>query len=255
MRIEVKQDGPVTVITLNRPEALNAIDEDMKRDLIALFSKINADETVRSVVLRGAGRAFCAGGDVSTMGKFTADSIETRLRASHEVIKAICTARPPVIASMRGPVAGIGWSIAMACDELIASGTAYFCQSFRNIGVVPDGGALHFLAQNIGVVRAKELVFSGRRVPAEEARSLGLLTSVVDDATLDDYTLERAHDLAKGPTRAFDLVKGLMMELHRPLDDFLEAELRAQTVAVLTNDHKEGVAAFRDKRPPSFLGH
>lgn len=254
MKIEVKQDGPVTIVTFNRPEALNAIDEDMKRDLIALFNRISDDGNTRVVILRGAGRAFCAGGDVSTMGKFTADSIETRLRASHDVIKAICSARTPVIASMRGAVAGIGWSIAMACDELIASNTAYFCQSFRNIGVVPDGGALHFLARNIGVIRAKELVFSARRVPAEEAHGLGLLTAVVDDAKLDDYTLERARDLARGPTRAFSLVKDLMMQLHRPLDDFLKSELRAQTVAVLTNDHKEGVAAFREKRSPSFLG-
>ena len=98
MKIEARQDGPVTIITLNRREALNAIDEDMKRELIALFNRLSADETTRAVVLRGAGRAFCAGGDVSTMGKFTADTIETRLRASHQVIKAICFARTPVIA-------------------------------------------------------------------------------------------------------------------------------------------------------------
>jgi 2-(1,2-epoxy-1,2-dihydrophenyl)acetyl-CoA isomerase len=254
MEVECSCGGSIATVRLNRPDKLNAINEDMKRELTAIFGRLRNDEDIRAVVITGSGRAFCAGGDVSTMGNFTPKSLQTRLQATYAMIEAVHTIEKPVIASMRGAVAGIGWSLALACDQLIASDTAYFSQSFKNIGVIPDGGALYFLGLNIGAVRAKELVFSGRRVPSAEALSLGLVNKVVPDKELEDSTDALAKELAQGPTRAFGLGKKLLMQMQPGRNAFFDAELWAQSIAVLSDDHREGARAFVEKRKPSFKG-
>jgi 2-(1,2-epoxy-1,2-dihydrophenyl)acetyl-CoA isomerase len=255
MHIEIERKGTLATVRLNRPEAFNALSEPMKDELGTQFAELGRDKSVRAVVLCAAGRAFCASGDVTTMGNFTAASAQERLKRAHRVIINLANIEKPVIASVRGAVAGIGWSMAMACDQIVASETAYFSQVFKNVGLAPDGGAVYFLTQNLGVHRAKELVLSGRRVPAAEARELGLVARVVPDATLEQETQALAEELANGPTMAFGFGKKLFKQMFTPtLEAFLDAEAWAQSCALLTEDHKEGVRAFLEKRKPVFRG-
>ncbi len=255
MHIELLREGPLATVRLNRPDALNALSEPMKDELGALFAELARDHAVRAVVLCAAGRAFCASGDVTTMGDFTVTSAEDRLKRAHRMIINLAAIEKPVIAAVQGAVAGIGWSMAMACDQIIASENAYFSQVFKNVGLAPDGGAIYFLTQNLGVLRAKELVLSGRRVAAREALELGLISSVVPDGEQEQQARALAEELAQGPTMAFGFGKKLFKQTITPtLETFLDAEAWAQGNALLTDDHREGVRAFLEKRKPVFKG-
>ena len=255
MHILTARDGAIATVRLNRPEALNALSEPMKDEMGALFAELARDPSVRAVVLCAAGGAFCASGDVNTMGNFTVASAQDRLKRAHRMIINLASIEKPVIAAVQGAVAGIGWSMAMACDQILASDTAYFSQVFKNVGLAPDGGAIYFLAQNLGVLRAKELVMSGRRVDAREALELGLVTRVVPAAELDAQAQALAAELAAGPTLAFGFGKKLFKQAFTPtLESFLDAEAWAQGVALLSEDHREGIRAFLEKRKPVFKG-
>ena len=256
MHIELLREGPLATVRLNRPDALNALSEPMKDELGALFAELARDATVRAVVLCAAGRAFCASGDVTTMGDFTVASAQDRLKRAHRMIINLAAIEKPVIAAVQGAVAGIGWSMAMACDQIIATGNAYFSQVFKNVGLAPDGGAIYFLTQNLGVLRAKELVLSGRRVGAREALELGLVSRVVPDGEQEQQAKALAEELAHGPTMAFGFGKKLFKQTITPtLETFLDAEAWAQGNALLTDDHREGVRAFLEKRKPVFKGN
>ncbi|MES2537209.1 MAG: enoyl-CoA hydratase [Pseudomonadota bacterium] len=253
--IEVIKTGSVATVRLNRPEVLNALSEPMKDDLGAIFADLAHDKSIRAVVLCAAGKAFCASGDVTSMGNFTASSAQERLKRAHRMIINLASIEKPVIASVRGAVAGIGWSMAMACDQIVTSETAFFSQVFKHVGLAPDGGAIYFLTQNIGLQRAKELVLSGRRVKAAEALELGLVTRVVPDDQLESVTEALAFELASGPTMAFGFGKKLFKQAFTPtLETFLDAEAWAQGTALLSEDHKEGARAFLEKRKPVFKG-
>lgn len=255
MHIELLREGPLATVRLNRPDALNALSEPMKDELGALFAELARDPAVRAVVLCAAGRAFCASGDVTTMGDFTVASAEDRLKRAHRMIINLAAIEKPVIAAVQGAVAGIGWSMAMACDQIIATENAYFSQVFKNVGLAPDGGAIYFLTQNLGVLRAKELVLSGRRVGAREALELGLVSRVVPDGEQEQQASALAEELAHGPTMAFGFGKKLFKQTITPtLETFLDAEAWAQGNALLTDDHREGVRAFLEKRKPVFKG-
>lgn len=153
--VQYRLEGGVAIIRLNRPDRLNALNGPMRERLAKLCARANRDAQVRAVVLCAAGRAFCASGDVSTMGDFTVVSARERLRRAHCMIRALADLDKPVVAAVQGAVAGIGWSMALACDVVYAAQSAYFSQVFKNVGLAPDGGALYFLAQNIGLLRAK----------------------------------------------------------------------------------------------------
>jgi len=249
------REGAIATVRLNRPDRLNALSEPMKDRLGDLFEELGRDDSVRAVVLCAAGQAFCASGDVTTMGNFTAASARDRLKRAHRMIVHLANIEKPVIAAVRGAVAGIGWSMAMACDVIYASDTAYFSQVFKKVGLAPDGGAVYFLAQNMGVLAAKELVLSGRRVSASEALALGLVTRVVPDGELDGAAAALAAELAGGPTLAYGAGKKLFKQVHTPtLESYLDAEAWAQATALLSQDHVEGVRAFMEKRKPRFQG-
>jgi 2-(1,2-epoxy-1,2-dihydrophenyl)acetyl-CoA isomerase len=187
------------------------------------------------------------------MGRFTAVSGRDRLRSAHRMIVAIATIEKPVIAAVRGAVAGIGWSMALACDMVVASETAVFSQVFRNVGLVPDGGAIYFLTQALGVLRAKELVYTGRRMPAAEAASVGLITRLVADDQLESEAQALAEQMSAGPTFAFGVAKKMFKAVNTPsLETYLDMESWAQGVALMTEDHGEGIAAFKEKRKPVF---
>jgi 2-(1,2-epoxy-1,2-dihydrophenyl)acetyl-CoA isomerase len=247
------RDGAVARITLNRPERLNALTDAMRDRISELFAELAADDSVRVVVLDAAGRGFCASGDVSNMGQFTAVSGRHRLKSAHRMILAIANLEKPVIASVRGPVAGIGWSMALACDMIVASETAVFSQVFRNVGLVPDGGAIYFLSQVLGVLKAKELVYTARKVPAVEAMQLGLITRLVADDRLEEETRTLANEIVTGPGFAFGIAKKMFKSMNTPsLEACLDAEAWAQGLALLTEDHGEGARAFMEKRKPAF---
>jgi 2-(1,2-epoxy-1,2-dihydrophenyl)acetyl-CoA isomerase len=253
VRYEVR-DG-VAVVTLDRPDRLNALVVEMREALGTHFEQAGRDPAVRAVLLQAAGRAFCASGDVSRMAEFTPESGRATLKIAQRMIRNLAAIEKPVIAAVRGAVAGIGMSLAMACDLVIASDTARFSQVFRNVGLVPDGGAIWFLTQHLGTLRAKELVFSGRRIDAAEAHALGLVTRVVPDAELDTIAWELAKEYATGPTVALGMAKKMFRLMHSPdLETLLDAEAWAQGQAFTTEDHKEGVQAFLAKRPPQFKG-
>jgi 2-(1,2-epoxy-1,2-dihydrophenyl)acetyl-CoA isomerase len=252
-QVTVGREGPVARVTLNRPERLNALTDAMRERISTAFAEFGRDDSVRVVILDAAGRGFCASGDASNMGRFTAVSGRDRLKSAHRMIVAIANIEKPVIAAVRGPVAGIGWSMALACDMIVASETAVFSQVFRNVGLVPDGGAIYFLTQMLGVLRAKELVYTGRKMPAAEAMQLGLVTKLVADGQLDAAAQEIADGLARGPGFAFGVAKKMFKSMNTPtLETCLDAEAWAQGIALMTDDHAEGVASFMEKRKPDF---
>lgn len=252
--LSTKGEGVVEV-RFNRPDKLNALNDDMYAALTKLFGQLHEDPAVRAVILTGEGRGFCSGSDIGGMLKTTGPASRARLQRRHAAIRAIYGCEKPVIAAVRGPVAGIGFSIAMACDFIIASETAYFHQAFRNIALVPDGGSIFFLGQRLGIGRAKDLVMSARKLPAAEAYDWGLISHLVADSDLEAKASELAEDLARSPTYMLGLAKKMFASACSPsLETVLEIESYAASVARSSADHREGVTAFREKRKPSFTG-
>lgn len=244
-------------VRLNRPEKLNALTGEMYARLTQVFTDLHDRRDVRGVLLTGAGRAFCSGSDIDAMMKRDLAAARARLQRRQIAIQALYRMEKPVVAAVRGPAAGIGFSLAMACDLVIAADTAYFQQSFRNIGLVPDGGAVLFLAQRLGVARAKDLVFTARRLPASEALEWGLISRMVPDDELDVEAMVVARDLASGPTLMMAMAKKMLATAatYPTLDTMLEFESCAQGVARESQDHREGVEAFKQKRKPVFRGY
>jgi 2-(1,2-epoxy-1,2-dihydrophenyl)acetyl-CoA isomerase len=253
VRYELKE--AVAIVTLDRPDKLNALTVEMREALGNYFEQAARDPAVRAVLLQASGKAFCASGDVNKMGDFTPASGRDLLKLAHRMVRNLANIEKPVVAAVRGAVAGIGWSMALASDVVIASETAKFSQVFRNVGLVPDGGAIYFLTQHLPLFRAKELVYSGRRVEAAEALALGLVNRVVPDAELDAIAWQQAEELARGPTLALGIAKKMFKLMYQPdLETLLDAEAWAQGLALMSDDHKEGVRAFFDKRKPQFKG-
>jgi len=256
MSVTYELRDAVAIVTLNRPEKMNALTPEMRESLGTHFDTAARDSAVRAVLLQAAGKAFCASGDVSRMGEFTPESGRDLLKLAQRMVRNLANIEKPVVCAARGAVAGIGWSMALACDVVLASESARFSQVFRHVGVVPDGGAIYFLTQHLGIQRAKELVYSGRRIDAAEAHALGLVNRVVADETLDALAFEYARELATGPTFALGMAKKMFKLMYQPdLETLLDAEAWAQGLALLTDDHKEGVRAFFEKRKPEFKGH
>lgn len=256
MSVELIVEGAVAKVVLNRPEKLNALTYEMRQQMREYFERLRFDEAIRAIILTGEGRAFCTGADVGRMQRGDLRTEREKLQGgSHIFLRVLHSIEKPVIAAVRGPTVGIGWSLALACDLIVASETARFSQIFRRIGLAPDGGAVWFLTRRIGLARAKELVFTARFVEAQEALSLGLVNYVVPDDELMAKADALAADLASGPTFAFGLAKKLFHMASGPTyDDFLDYEAFVQPQLDQTADHKEGVAAFREKRQPKFVG-
>jgi 2-(1,2-epoxy-1,2-dihydrophenyl)acetyl-CoA isomerase len=256
MSVTLSIDGAVATVTLDRPDKLNALTIEMRERLVEYFGRLRFDDAVRAIIVTGAGRGFCSGADVGRMGGEDLLGFRHHLqKGGHAFIRALHSIEKPTIAAVRGPAVGIGWSIALACDLVVASTTARFSQIFRRIGLAPDGGAIWFLTRRLGMPKAKELVFSGRFVEAEEALALGLVNYVVEDDELLAKTQALAAEMAAGPTFAMGLAKKLFHAAVGPsLEDYLEIESLVQPQLHQTADNAEGVAAFREKRPPKFTG-
>ena len=254
MKVRLEIEGGVARIVLDRPERYNALTDEMKKEFLETLQAIRFDHNVRAVLLTGEGKAFCSGSDVGTMGQLDPLSGRERIQHAHDFILALANMEKPVIAAVRGPAVGIGWSLALACDIILASDTARFTQVFKKIGLAPDGGAIFFLTQYVGILRAKELVMSARTIDAEEAFCLGLVTEVVSDDKLDARAMEFANELAGSATFALAMAKRMFHGVTRPsLETFLELESHVQNLVLQSADFTEGVNAFMEKRPPKFI--
>jgi 2-(1,2-epoxy-1,2-dihydrophenyl)acetyl-CoA isomerase len=255
MKVGFEKDASIAVLTLDRPERLNAMAGLMWDALYEHLGKIAADDEIRAVILTGAGRAFCSGGDVTGMASSDIASGPARSRQRHRTVLALYNLDKPVIAAVRGPVYGIGTALALACDLVVASNTTKFSMAFKKVGVVPDGGAVFFLTQHLGIAQAKDLVYTARVVPAEEAIELGLVARVVSDDRLEAEARALAKELAESATYALALAKKMFRCMYVPtLEQLMEMETLASGLVRLTHDHKEGVEAFKEKRLPKFLG-
>jgi 2-(1,2-epoxy-1,2-dihydrophenyl)acetyl-CoA isomerase len=255
MPIDVVQGGPVAEVILNIPERRNALTFELREDLRKILEAINTDTSVRCVLLTGAGTSFCSGADVEGMRNDGLASSRARMMYSHALIRTLYRMEKPVIAAVRGHAVGFGWSLALACDLVIASETARFSQIFSKVGLAPDGGAVYFLIRWLGQAKAKELVYSARMVMAEEALSLGLVNRLVPDQELIPQARAWATELAMAPTFALVMAKRMFEAASAPgLDQFLETELLIQPQLKETQDHAEGRRAFMEKRPPVFTG-
>lgn len=252
--VETSRDGAVLTITLNRPDVLNAFDTAMHRALAAALRDARAPE-VRAVVLTGAGRGFCVGQDLTEFREASGD-IASRLRDSyHPNVLALRGLEKPVIAAVNGAAAGAGLSIACACDLRIAADSANFIPGFINIGLVPDSGGSYFVARLLGPARAFEWMTSGRKLTAAEAHAWGLVSEVVETTALASRAAELAAQVAAMPTRGIGMTKRLLDHASTAsLEDQLEREAQLQAAATQTEDFREGVSAFLEKRPPRFTG-
>jgi 2-(1,2-epoxy-1,2-dihydrophenyl)acetyl-CoA isomerase len=260
MPVDYSISDGVGMAVLNRPEVLNAFDDELGFQLLDVVEKAAADDGVRCIVITGAGRAFCAGEDLGALAG-TYDRGEapplgkTLTDRYNPLIRALTAAPKPVIAAVNGVAAGAGVSLALACDYRVVSEHAKFVLAFIKVGLVPDSGAVWFLAKSIGAGRALDLAASGRPVGATEALDLGLVNEVVAADGFEARYRELAAALAAGPTKAFALTKVLVHGASdRTLDEQLEAEVEAQSEAGATADHLEGVQAFLGKRAPKFTG-
>ena len=248
-------DG-VATITLNRPEALNALIIPMKERLLTTLEGIREDRTIHAVVLTGAGRAFCAGQDLRERLEPRAPGLGDELRRRYNpIIRALRDLPQPVIAAINGVAAGAGASIAFACDLRIASSSASFVLAFGRIGLVPDSGATWTLPRLVGAARAAEMTLLGDPVGADEALRIGLVSRVVAPDALEAEAATMAGRLAAGSPRALSTTKRLLASsFERDLLSTLEAEAAVQQGAGESRDHAEGLAAFLEKRTPRFTG-
>lgn len=259
--VNVLRDGPAAIVEMNRPEVLNAWDAQLGTDLVAALRSC-ATPDVRAVLLVGAGRAFSAGADVSAFSAGTAapsgrPDLEFELHARyHPIIRTIRRLDKPVVAGVDGPAAGIGMSCALACDLVTASDRATLNHAFTKLGLGPDGGASVFLLARVGWTRAAEIMFEGRRVPADEAREIGLINRVVPTDGFRAAIEDQVRALAAGPTAAYSAIKrALNAQVGRHLEELLALEAREQQRMCETDDFAGAALAFAQRQTPTFAGH
>jgi len=251
------EDG-LARLTLNRPKAANSFNIDLTREFLEVATICADDPAVRAVLLTGAGRFFSAGGDLKNFAaaedqipKLVSETAD----ALHAAISKFARMNAPVVAAVNGPAAGAGMSLVCMTDIALAAESAFFSMAYTAAGLAPDGSSTFFLPRTVGIRRARELMLSNRRLSAAEAHALGIVERVVPDDDLMDEAEKLALALADGPTLAFGAVKRLLLaSQNAQLEDQLDAETNAIVSMTRTSDGREGVAAFRDKRKPSFRG-
>src|SRR5215469_5086067 len=254
-------DGPVAILKLDHQEVMNAVSMDMLGGLSEALDEIEEKKAeVRCVVLTGTGRAFCTGANLQGRGQQQQKPGRSNAGAAletgfHPFLRRIRNLHCPLVTAVNGPAAGAGMSFALLGDMILAARSAYFLQAFRRIGLVPDCGSTWLLPRLVGKARAIELSLMGERLPAEKALEWGLVNRVHDDAVLMDEATKLAHDLANGPTIALSLIRKLYWDSpENSFEDQLNLEFLSQRVAGATEDFKEGVGAFLEKRPAKFRG-
>ncbi len=254
---EVEQG--VARLTLNRPDVLNSFNKEMAQEVQAALVHAQADEAVRTVLLTGAGRAFCAGQDLADVlpaeGKPAPDLGDIVKTSYNPIIRAVRHTEKPFVCAVNGVAAGAGANLALACDLVLASEKASFIQSFSKIGLIPDSGGTFFLPRLVGLPRAAAMMLLGNKVSAQEALEMGMIYKVCEPEALLVETLALARSLATQPTAGFGLIKrGLNASFANDLDTQLDLEADLQGQAGRTQDYDEGVRAFLEKRKPVFTG-
>jgi 2-(1,2-epoxy-1,2-dihydrophenyl)acetyl-CoA isomerase len=247
----------VATITLNRPDARNALDIVMRRELIAALDEVEADVAARVLILTGAGGHFCAGGDVKTMRekRHTAAEGRARVELLNAMVRRLVDCPKPTIAMVDGYAVGAGSNLALCCDLIVASDRAKFGELFWKIGLVPDGGGTWLLPRVVGLARAKELIFTADVIDAAEALRIGLVNRVVPVAELEAATRALAEKIAAGPPAVLKMAKHMVNRAATSdLAAALDLEAFSQGLAIASEDHQEGLRAFFEKRPPRFTG-
>lgn len=258
MVLEARHEGIATVV-LNRADRLNALNAELVAALNDALARVAGDDSIRVVVLAGAGRAFCAGGDLAAIGggrkSGSAKELEPILRAGVQIVVRIRTMPQPVIAAIQGPAAGAGMNIALAADIRIAAEEATFGQNFAKVGLFPDYGGMYFLPQLVGPSRAVEMFYTGEMIDARTALQWGLVNRVVPAAQLEAEVKALAQKIAQGPPVAIRAVKKMLFAGEREaLERALEKEVEQQLACFASEDCLEGITAFFEKRPPKFQG-
>lgn len=251
-------DNGIAVLTLNRPESLNALSVELRDSLLAAMQRLAVDDNVGVIVVTGAGRGFCAGGDVKTMPQRAARGFEQRadgLRHMHQTPLLMRSMSKIIIGAVNGVAVGAGLGLALACDLRIAAASARFATGFAKVGLSGDFGGAWFLTRLAGTAKARELFFLGEAIDAAQAEALGIVNRVVDDAVLMDETMALARRLAAGPRVALGYMKrNLHAAETEPLSVVLEMEAIHQARCSQTEDHREATTAFAEKRAPMFRG-
>lgn len=255
-RVEFTVERGVAVATLNRPAVRNAIDEGTRAELGEILERVAADNDIHALVLTGNGKAFCAGGDISAMQQRLGESPGTlggkgwlRQRRLHGMIGALHSLEKPTIAAVNGAAAGLGMDMALCCDFIVASEQAFFTMSYVQRGLIPDGGGLYFLPRRVGLPRAKELIFSARRVLAEEALAIGLADRVVPAERLLQAATDWAAELGSGNRTALALSKAILDQTFElTADQAFALGAQAQAICYTTDEHQESVAAFLNRQ-------
>jgi 2-(1,2-epoxy-1,2-dihydrophenyl)acetyl-CoA isomerase len=250
----VEKTGAVVTLTLNRPQARNALDLVMRRELVGALDDIENDPSARVVILTGAGGHFCAGGDVKSMqpGSAAADG-RARVEALNRLVMRIVEFPRPVIAMVDGFAVGAGCNLALCADIIVASDRAKFGEVFAKIGLVPDGGGSWLLPRVVGLPRAKELIFTADIIDAAEASRIGLVSRVVPAAELATVTRALAERIAQGPPKVLAMAKHMINRAaSTDLESALDVEAFSQAIAITGDEHREGLEAFFEKRPAKF---
>ncbi len=259
--VNMRVADATATIELNRPQALNAWNVQLGADLLDALRRSAADDAIRAVLITGAGRAFSSGADLKDVsgGELTPEGrpnvYKTLTERYHPIMHAIREVPKPVIAAVNGPAVGIGCSLALCCDLIVAAESAYFLLAFVNIGLVPDGGSSLFVPSRVGMARASELAMLGERLPAAKALEWGLINRVVADESLTEESLALAAKMASGPTRSYAGTKRQLNNwLYPRMAEQLELEAQIQQEMAGSADFLEGAMAFVEKRPTRFQG-
>ncbi|UOQ92452.1 enoyl-CoA hydratase-related protein [Halobacillus shinanisalinarum] len=245
----------VARIGLNRPSAYNAFTEQMNKEMIKALRIASKDDEVRSIVITGEGKAFCAGEDLGGVNEHTNHATFLRNRY-HPMMKAIKQTPKPIVAAVNGTAAGAGMSLALAADFRLVQPEAKFVSAFINIGLIPDSGFLYILPRLIGYAKALEVAVLGKPITGREAHEMGLATEVIDPSEWEEKVSRFSETLSSLPTQSVALIKRYMMDgMNLTFEEMLEKEAQAQRIAGKTHDHREGLQAFKEKRKPDFIGN
>jgi enoyl-CoA hydratase/carnithine racemase len=253
--IELETTDGIATLRLNRPEKRNAMSDEMRSEFIEALEMVTADKSIRALVLTGNGKGFCAGGDISGMEKrMKAPTGEIafngwhRQQRVHHTQSLLHTMPKPVIAAVNGPASGLGADTALACDFIVASEGANFTWSYINRGIIPDGGGMYFLPRRVGLAKAKELIFSGRKVDLEEAAQIGIVDRVTNPETLVADAQAWARELSKGSATALALGKTILNQTFETSAAQIFAQgSQAQGICYTSTEHRESVLAFLEK--------